>query len=93
MATFIGQVSVLSLIALFGAATTALVSLYSCLLHMWTEYAFSKSKNVLCVDNNGEERSYVVAVVFDIHQAVDWAARVRIAVDSNGNSVEDGSYG
>lgn len=29
MATFVGQVSVLSLIALFGAATTAMVSAYS----------------------------------------------------------------
>lgn len=43
MATFVGQISVLSLIAIFGAATTAMVSIlcvciyiYVCMFYKWT---------------------------------------------------------
>lgn len=50
-------------------------------------------KITFCVDNNGEERCYIVAVVFDIHKAANGTARIGLAVDSNGDCIEDGSDG
>jgi len=45
MATFVGQVSVLSLIALFGAATTAMVSIFHFLKTLFVDF----SDEVLCL--------------------------------------------
>ncbi|BBH03295.1 UDP-N-acetylglucosamine transporter family [Prunus dulcis] len=59
MATYVGQVSVLSLIALFGAATTAM------------------------------KGSHIVAVVYDIHKALDRPAWNRPAAYSHGDHDED----
>ncbi|KAL0688113.1 hypothetical protein Bca4012_087790 [Brassica carinata] len=73
-------------VLVFEAMATFMSSLCS-IAHctLWSRY------NRL--NNNSEERCYVVAVVFDIHKAINRTARIGVAVDSNGNCIEDGTDG
>lgn len=97
MATFVGQVSVLSLIALFGAATTAMVKALENNNFEWCssgEYwklnvsGYCSSTNV---GDNCEKSSDPVAVVHDIHETVDWTTWDWTSAHRNGNRAKDGA--
>lgn len=88
MATFVGQISVLSLIAIFGAATTAMVSIvlcvcvYICMFWKWTY--------ICCgADNNSKKGSDIVTVILDFHKAIDRTTLFWINTNQYGNYNEN----
>lgn len=98
MATFIGQVSVLSLIALFGAATTAMVNALEndkrltiqlwCMLKNWMLPPYCSSP---VVGDDRKKSRHPVVVVHDIHEATDWTTRDWTSAHRNGDRAKDGA--
>ena len=93
MATFVGQISVLSLIALFGAATTAMVSQRAFRLISTQRYTHSTAMHAHhtsiktmshSAGDDGEEGGDAAAVLPDLHQAPDGAARHGAPPDNHG---------
>lgn len=86
MATFVGQISVLSLIAIFGAATTAMVSILCVYIYM---YVLQMDLYVSGADNNSKKGSDIVTVILDFHKAIDRTTLFWINTNQYGNYNEN----